>query len=100
MKLILSLSLSLTLISMAVVNSPSKNPIPRPLKQSTVDKTRERQVFQKAKKLLEKKGMPFNVDELLESDWRDRLAPAFAQMSELRAERRLAKQLAGVQLAD
>ncbi|HKY28323.1 MAG TPA: hypothetical protein VJM12_10340 [Pyrinomonadaceae bacterium] len=100
MKLILSLSLSLTLISTGDLNRPSKTHTTQHIRQSTIDHTRERRIFQRAKELLEQKGVPFDVEQLLQPDWRKRLAPAFAQMKEMQVERRLGKQLAGVQLAD
>ncbi|HEV3467988.1 MAG TPA: hypothetical protein VG148_01595 [Pyrinomonadaceae bacterium] len=64
------------------------------------ERERRRKEFKPAKDLLEKKGVPFEAETLLDPDWRARLAPAFAGMAEMRAERRAGRRLKGVQLAD
>ena len=61
---------------------------------------RQRQSFAPAKSLLEGKGVPFRAEDLLAPDWREKLGPVLATMPEMQVERRLGKQLKGVQLAD
>lgn len=60
-----------------------------------------REKFKKGRELLQKKGVPFDPNELLEPDWRKRLKPTFAQMREMQETRVVRQaQLKGVQLAD
>lgn len=61
---------------------------------------RQREIFKPAKQLLERKGVAFEPEVLLDPKWREKLAPIFAQMPEMQVERRVEKQLEGVQLAD
>jgi hypothetical protein len=61
---------------------------------------RLRAQFGPAKKLLEKRGVPFDPETLLEPDWRERLAPAFDKMPEMQEERLGGARLKGVVLAD
>ncbi|HEX8687912.1 MAG TPA: hypothetical protein VF654_15490, partial [Pyrinomonadaceae bacterium] len=61
---------------------------------------RLRAQFGPAKKLLEKRGVPFDPETLTEPDWRQRLAAEFDRMPEMREERRAGGRLKGVQLAD
>lgn len=61
---------------------------------------RRRRVFGPAKDLLERKRVPFDPQVLLDPDWRDKLEPFLAQMPEMKIQRRLGKDLKGVQFAD
>lgn len=60
----------------------------------------QRQKFKPARDLLERRAVPFEAETLLDTDWRNKLAPVFAQMPEMKAERRVTKELKGVELAD
>src|SRR5438067_2575586 len=72
----------------------------QPKKLSQDEQERVRRVFKPAKDLLEQKGVPFEAEILLDADWRAKLDPIFARMPEMQVERRLGKELRGVQLAD
>jgi len=61
---------------------------------------RQRRLFKPAKELLDQKGVPFEAETLLDPEWRTKLYPVFNQMREMQIERRLGKELKGVQLAD
>jgi hypothetical protein len=64
------------------------------------DKERTRRNFEPSRKLLEQKGVPFDPADLLEADWRTKLAPKFALMPEMQQKRRTGRQFKGVQLGD
>lgn len=53
-----------------------------------------------ANNLLRGKSVPFEPEALLEDDWQQTLAPAFAQMPEMQEVRYVAEPLGGVELAD
>ncbi len=67
---------------------------------SQEDREHQRQNFKPARDLLEQKGVPFEAETLLDADWRDKLAPKFAQMYELKIDRRAGSRLKGVQMAN
>ncbi|HEX5735632.1 MAG TPA: hypothetical protein VF131_22585 [Blastocatellia bacterium] len=56
--------------------------------------------FAIANNLLQRKGVPFNPEVLLQNDWPKTLAPVFAQMPEMQTVRYVEKSLQGVELAD
>jgi hypothetical protein len=59
-----------------------------------------RQTFESGRQLLLKEHVPFEPNQLLAGDWREKLAPAFAQMPEMQTVRYGEKSLQGVQLAN
>ena len=61
---------------------------------------RLRQTFMPGKNLLEKKGVPFDPEVLLDPEWRSKLDHVLSRMPEMQVERRLGRELKGVQLAD
>jgi hypothetical protein len=56
--------------------------------------------FKAGRSLLERKGVPFDPEVLLDPDWRAKLAPKFALMGEMQETRRTGNQLKGAQFAD
>src|ERR1700674_1483352 len=64
------------------------------------DMERKRESFNFARQLLLQHGVPFDPDILLEGDWEEKLAPAFAVMPEFREVRQGGQKMEGVQLAD
>ncbi|HEX6718778.1 MAG TPA: hypothetical protein VF088_16855 [Pyrinomonadaceae bacterium] len=50
--------------------------------------------------MLEKKGVPFDPDVLLDPEWRSKLDHVLSRMPEMQVERKMGKELKGVQLAD
>ncbi|HEY6233356.1 MAG TPA: hypothetical protein VIW64_18980 [Pyrinomonadaceae bacterium] len=98
----LFLSLFVSLILFNPTSLPSKPRLAQEsLRQKSQDEQeQQRQRFKPGRVLLEARAIPFEADSLLDPDWRTKLAPTFAQMPEMKAERRLSKELRGVQLAD
>jgi hypothetical protein len=84
----------------------------RPLKKSnsSVDSVNQQEIqsgmearkrnFEIANDLLQRKGVPFDPEVLLQKDWQKTLAPLFAQMPEMQEVRYVDKSLQGVELAD
>jgi hypothetical protein len=60
---------------------------------------RTRAAFQKGRELLNRKNVPFDPDELLEPNWKERLAPTLDQMPELQLVQQGGETLKGVHLA-
>src|SRR4051794_36691245 len=56
--------------------------------------------FKRGHDMLRERGVPFDPDNLLDEDWRDKVVPKFAEMPEMQVSRRLGDRLEGVQLAD
>ena len=56
--------------------------------------------FKTAQALLDKKGLPFDMEALTAPDWRENLAQTFAQMPEMQVVRRELDPLEGVVIAD
>ena len=56
--------------------------------------------FEIGNNLLQRKGVPFDPEVLLQDDWPKTLAPVFAQMPEMQTVRYVEKPLEGVELAD
>ena len=56
--------------------------------------------FKPGRALLERKGVPFEPEELLDEGWQKRLAPKFDEMPEMRVTRKLGRRIKGVQLGD
>src|SRR5215831_8175405 len=79
-----------------------KNPASVSLARQRQEELQERRKrnFEVASNLLRRKGVSFEPEALLQDGWQETLAPAFAQMPEMREVRYLAKPLDGVELAD
>ena len=63
-------------------------------------RARQAKNFKPGRDMLLKKGVPFDPDDLLDPDWREKVAPKFSGMAEMQVTRRLGKRLKGAQLAD
>ncbi|MBZ5552238.1 MAG: hypothetical protein LAO21_05925 [Acidobacteriia bacterium] len=63
-------------------------------------KQQRREAFSAARQLLLKENLPFDPDELLDSNWREKLAPFFERMPEMKLYRYERDRLEGVYLAD
>lgn len=101
LKLILSLCLSLFLLWPTTSLPARPGTAQEPFRGQSQDKQEEqRQKFKPGKDLLERRAAPFEAETLLDPDWRNKLAPTFAQMPEMKIERRLSRELKGVELAD
>ena len=72
----------------------------RKLQMQEERRARVRKNFEPGRDLLWRKGVPFDPEELLEPNWQRRLAPKFAEISEMQLVRRLGRRFKGVQLAD
>lgn len=81
-------------------SSASVNSLRARIKQESVDREKLKKDFAPGRALLQKKGVGFEPDELLDPDWRKKLAPKLAQLPELYVTRQGAKRIKGVQLAD
>src|SRR5262249_41982984 len=55
--------------------------------------------FKPGHDMLQRKGVPFDPDKLLDQNWKENLAREFDQMPELRTIRQPGKKLKGVQMA-
>jgi hypothetical protein len=86
------------LLPLNIPHSSAQSPTSIPAQDAA--RRRAREEFAPGRALLQKRGVPFNPDELLEPNWRKKLAPVFDQMPELQTVRRVDKTLKGVQLAD
>ena len=64
----------------------------------TIQERKEK--FQPAKKMLLEKGVAFEPEVLLSSEWREKLKVSFDRMSEMQTSLRLGKEIEGVQIAD
>jgi hypothetical protein len=71
-----------------------------PPKISPGDLKRQKETFKIAAKLLTKRGVPFDPNLLNEFDWRERLAPVFELMPQLRQTQRVPAALSGVFIAE
>ncbi len=76
-----------------------------PLTQQTCSSQEDESVrlaedFKPAKDLLNQKGVPFEPEQLLNSKWKERLAPQLAQIPEMYEVRQLGNRVKGVQIAD
>lgn len=60
----------------------------------------KREAFKSGRDLLIKKGVPFEPNVLLESNWREQIAPVVGQMPEMSEVRRAPEKLSGVHIAD
>lgn len=99
-KVCLSLLLSLFLF-WPITPFQEKTQPPETLRRQAEDKQEAlRKDFRPGKDLLDRRAVPFEAETLLDPNWRTRLAPTFAQMPEMRGERRLGRELGGVELAD
>lgn len=81
------------------------SPAPPAAQKGTQDSLLERRArlakdFKPGRDMLLKKGVPFDPDDLLDPDWREKLTPKFSGMAEMQVSRRLGKGLKGAQLAD
>ena len=98
----LSLSIILLLIaqsfifSEASVNARGTQSIPMPTREYEDAKKRN---FEPVRQLLMQKGVPFEPEALLDSNWAQKLASTFARMPEMQETRFEQKPLSGVQLA-
>ncbi len=92
--------LSLLLVGMVQIYAVRASMTQSLSNASAADIKRRKEAFKVAAKLLTKRGVPFNPNLLNEFDWRERLAPTFALMSELRATQRVPDALSGVFIAD
>jgi hypothetical protein len=81
-------------------SSTAVNALRARIKQESVDREKLKKDFAPGRALLQKKGVGFDPDELLDPDWRKKLAPKLAQLPELYVTRLGSKQIKGVQLAD
>jgi hypothetical protein len=63
-------------------------------------KARIRHDFEKGRVLLQEKFLPFEPEDLLENDWRQKLQSRFAVIPEMQQNRRGAARLKGAQLAN
>ncbi len=70
------------------------------LKQESVDGEKVKKNFEPARVLLQERGVGFEPEELLDPDWRKKLAPKLAQLPEMYVTRQASKRIKGVQLAD
>ncbi|HKY04300.1 MAG TPA: hypothetical protein VJQ56_05400, partial [Blastocatellia bacterium] len=62
---------------------------------------KKKEAFRRSSDLLTAHGVPFDPNELLDTNWRKNLAPRLALMSELQTDRRVkSKRLKGVYIAD
>ncbi len=93
---IITIMLMVVSLSPTTFKSVSANDSLQP--QSTVNSRRES--FKSGRELLRKHGVPFDPDQLLEPNWKVKLAPAFKSMPEFRETRVIGKQLEGIHLAD
>jgi hypothetical protein len=96
-----SLCIILILIAPGVMRS-AQHPTtgPQEKRLSPEREAKRRRSFLKARIMLEEKGVPFAAETLLDPDWRTKLAPALAQIEEMRSERRIIRELRGLQIAD
>jgi hypothetical protein len=62
--------------------------------------TQRRESFKSGRELLRQRGVPFDPDTLLDSEWKEKLAPAFKQLPEMQQARRPGKKIKGLQIAD
>ena len=98
----LSLSIILLLIAQSIVfsetsvNARATQSIPMPTREYEDAKKRN---FEPIRQLLMNKGVPFEPDALLDSNWAQKLASTFARMPEMQETRFEQKPLSGVQLA-
>lgn len=60
----------------------------------------QKDMFEPARKLLLEKGVPFEPEVLLSSDWREQLSSSFNQINELQTTLRAENKMEGVQIAD
>jgi len=75
--------------------------VQEPFRGQSQDKQEEqRQKFKPGRDLLERRAVPFEAETLLDPDWRSKLGATFAQMPEMKTQRRLFGELKGVELAD
>ena len=101
MKFVLALCLSSFLFLPTSFLTARENTAQEPtIGQSQDKQENQREKFRQGKELLERRAVPFEAETLLDPDWRNKLAPTFAQMPEMRTERRLGKELRGVEFAD
>lgn len=64
-------------------------------------KLQQRRDFTRSRELLSRKNVPFEPDDLLDADWREKLSLSFAQMPEMQRDRRVtSNRLAGVYIAN
>ncbi len=107
----LQLGLALLLTSQGIVphtNTRKRAATPQPFTQAqskeqlSPAEKRARLVenFKPGRALLERKGVPFEPEELLEDGWQKRLAAKFDEMPEMRATRKLGSRIKGAQLGD
>jgi hypothetical protein len=68
--------------------------------ERTSASTTRRETFSRSRSILLSAAVPFDPDELLERDWRNRLAVHFAAMPEMSRSRTLPSRLAGAYIAD
>jgi hypothetical protein len=98
------LPLTVVLVSLLLISghnvAPAKREFPPQTNRAQEQHERLKQTFKPGKDLLEKKGVPFDAEVLLDPDWRSKLDQVLAQMPEMQVDRRLGKELKGVQLAD
>ena len=64
------------------------------------DRERLRQDFAPGRAMLERKGVPFEPEALLDPDWRAKLGPTLRQIPEMNVTRRTGRKVKGVQMAD
>src|SRR5678815_5147837 len=95
---LLSLTLTVPFTSnhaVATRQQPSHN---QPKKNKSEQVAQTLQDFKPGREMLQRKGVPFDPDTLLDPDWKEKLARVFDQMPELQTVRQPGKRLKGVQM--